>query len=121
MDIRSNFAKLTQLMQSGDNQEYWQKYYSENVIRRITGLEPLIGREAGRQQVQEFLDNLTSPPRIEMKAVAFDDDNDVSIFEFRHEFSHKMYGDIRQMQVHVQRWRDEKIYEELIYVMPLDE
>ena len=61
------------------------------------------------------------PSRAEWKTVAFDDDNQISIFEIYHEFSHKAYGDIRQTEVHVQRWRDGKIYDESIYLMPLNE
>ena len=30
------------------------------------------------------------------------------------------YGDIRQTEIHVQRWRDGKIYDESIYLMPLN-
>jgi len=119
MDIRARFAELTRLMESGDNEKIWQDYYSEDIVRRITGLEPLDGREACRQQVQEFLDGLTSTPRVETKTVALDDDNQVSVFEIYHEFSHKTYGHIRQTQIHVQRWRDDKIYDETIYVMHL--
>ncbi|MBC8874537.1 MAG: nuclear transport factor 2 family protein [Planctomycetes bacterium] len=121
MNMRANFESLTTLMRSGDNEECWQKYYSEDVVRRYTNVKPWVGRETCRQRVQEFLDGLTSTPRVEWKTVAFDDDNQVSIFEIYHEFSHKAYGDIRQTEVHVQRWRDGKIYDESIYLMPLNE
>lgn len=119
MDIRENFKKLQQSYESNDK-EYWEKFYSKDVVRRIAGCKPLIGRDACKLQHQEYLDSLTSPPQFEMKSVAFDDDNNVCIYEFYHEFSSTKYGEIRQMQVHVQRWRDEKIFEESIYAMPLD-
>ena len=48
-----------------------------------------------------------------MKAV--DEDNQTSVYQYQHEFNHTSQGKIRQMQIHVQRWRDEKMYEEFIY------
>ena len=119
MDLRAKFAELKKLWESGDNERSWQEYYSKDVVRRITGLEPLVGREACRKQVQEFLDGLTSAPSVEWKTVVFDDENQVSIFEFNFEFVHETHGHLRQTQIHVQRWRDDKIYDETIYVMPL--
>lgn len=119
MDIRSNFDALTKLMESGDKERYWQEYYSENIVRRLTGLRPLVGREACRRQVQEFIDGLTSTPQIESKTVAFDDENQISMYEFNFEFIYKAWGHIRQSQIHVQRWRSDRIFEETIYVMSL--
>ena len=121
MNMRADFERLRTLMRSGDNDECWQKYYSDDVVMRFPNVKPWVGRGACRQGVQEFLDGLTSTQRVELKTVAFDDDKQVSIFEIYHEFSHRVYGDIRQTEVHVQRWRDGKVYDESIYLMPLNE
>ena len=119
MNYREQFARLSVLQKSGDNEECWKDFYTEDVVRRITGLEPIVGRDACRDQVQHFAEGLTGVPTIGPSALAFDDENQVSIVEFRHDFSHKEYGEISQMQTHVQRWREGRIYEENIYVINL--
>jgi hypothetical protein len=119
MNYREQFARLSELQKSGDNEECWKDFYTEDIVRRITGLQPLVGRDACRQQVQHFADGLIVAPKIELTAHAFDDENQVSIVEFRHDFSHKEYGEISQMQTHVQRWREGRIYEENIYIIQL--
>ena len=119
MKDRDQFERLSKLQESGDNEECWKVFYTEDVVRRITGLEPLVGRDACREQVQHFIDGLTGAPKIEPAAIAFDDENQVSIVEFRHDFSHKEWGEISQMQTHIQRWREGRIYEENIYVINL--
>ena len=120
MNYRERFAKLSELQASGDNEESWKEFYTEDIVRRITNLKPLVGRDACRQQVQHFMGGLTGRAKIEPTATAFDDENQVSIFEFRHDFRHKEYGGISQMQTHVQKWREGRIYEENIYVMHLN-
>ena len=120
MNYRDQFLRLSELQSSGDNEDCWKEFYTENVVRRITGLAPLIGRDACRQQVQSFLDGLTAPQKIEPTATAFDDEKQVSIHEFRQDFSHREYGAIPQIQTHVQRWHEGRIYEENIYIINLE-
>ena len=86
---------------------------------RATVHEPLVGRDACREQVQHSIDGLTGAPKIDPTAIAFDDENQGSIIEFRHDFSHKEWGEISQMQTHIQRWREGRIYEENIYIINL--
>ena len=119
MKYRDQFDRLSKLQESGDNEECWKEFYTEDIVRRITGLEPLVGRDACQRQVQHFADGLIGSPKIGPSAIAFDDENQVSIVEFRHDFSHKEWGEVSQMQTHVQRWREGRIYEENIYVINL--
>ena len=62
MDLRSKFSRLTAMQQSGDNEKVWQEFYTEDIVRRIGG-HPLVGRDACRRQVQDFLDGLTAPQK----------------------------------------------------------
>ena len=119
MNYREQFARLSKLQKSGDNEECWNDFYTQDILRRITGLEPLVGRDACRQQVQHFIDSLKGTPKTKLTAIAFDDENQVSIVEFQHDFSHKEWGEISQMQTHIQRWREGRIYEENIYIINL--
>lgn len=117
MDLRSNHSRLTTL-QAKDNEQVWQECHTENIVRRIPGLDPLVGRDACRKQVQDFLDGLKGPQKMAQLALAFDDENNVTVVEYDQSFSHKKYGDIAQRLVMVQRWLDDQIYDETIYVMP---
>ena len=56
MKYRDQFARLSKLQESGDNEEYWKVFYTEDVVRRITGLEPLVGRDACQRQEIDFVD-----------------------------------------------------------------
>jgi hypothetical protein len=70
--------------------------------------------------VQDFLDGLKAPQTIEQLTLAFDDENKVSVIEYDQSFSHKTHGDITQRITMVQRWREDQIYDETIYVMRRD-
>ena len=120
MDIRSNYSRLSAMQQTGGNDQMWQEFYTEDIVRRISGLDPLIRRNACRRQVQDFLDGLKAPQTIEQLTLAFDEENKVSVVEYDQSFNHKTYGDITQRIIMVQRWREDKIYDETIYVMRRD-
>ena len=101
------------------SEDYWQ-WFTEDIVRRIPGKtiacsEELVGLEACQRQGQEFLDALTAPNRLELRSLAVDEENGVSFVEYYHEFEHQQWGRFRQVQVHVQRWRDGKVFEEDIY------
>jgi hypothetical protein len=116
MDLRTNYSRLTTL-QAKDNKQVWQECYTEDIVRRISGLDPLVGRDACQEQVQDFIDGLKGPLEQDQIALAFDDENNITIVEIAQSFSHKKWGDIAQRLVMVQRWRNDQIYDETIYVM----
>ena len=102
------------------SEKYWQ-WFSEDIVRRIpservAGSEELVGLEACQRQAEEFMDALTTPNRLELRSLAVDEENGVSFVEYNHDFEHQQWGRLRQVQVHVQRWRDGKVFEEDIYV-----
>ena len=37
MKYRDQFARLSKLQESGDNEECWKEFYTEDVVRRFTG------------------------------------------------------------------------------------
>ena len=85
MDLRTNYSRLTTL-QVNDNKQVWQDCYTEDIVRRISGLDPLVGRDACQKQVQAFLDGLKGPLKHDQIALAFDDENNVTIAEFDQSF-----------------------------------
>jgi len=99
------------------NEDYWRESYSEDIVWQLPN-QKLVGREACRQHILTFVESLNSAPKIASKSLAFDEQRQTSIHEFQNDFSHNECGEVSQMQIHVQRWRDNKIYEEVIYVIP---
>ena len=48
MNYREQFARLSKLQKSGDNEECWNDFYTQDILRRITGLEPLAKQHNAR-------------------------------------------------------------------------
>ena len=117
MSIKTDVENMNAMSWQGKWQEAFDKYYADDVVRKISGLVPLVGKDMIREQVEDFLKGCTELPSSEIKAVAVDEENNVSMVEMFQEYTHKFYGHIRQSLVFVQRWRDGKIYEESLYVM----
>lgn len=95
----------------------WDTYYADDVVRRVPEQLPYVGKEASRKQESDFLAGVTEFRNAEIRAMAVDEENAVSMVEWLVEYTHKQFGDIRQAHVSVQRWREGRIYEETIYVM----
>lgn len=117
MSIKADVENMNAMTLQGKWNEVLEKYYADDAVRKISGLAPLVGKDMIREQVEDFIKGCTEFTSYEIKAVAVDEENNVSMVEWSQEFTHKFYGHIRQSLVGVQRWRDGKIYEESLYVM----
>jgi len=116
MSTKADIENMNAMMLQGKNQEAYEKYYADDVVRKISGLVPLVGRDMIREQVEDFIKGCTEFRSYEIKAVAVDEENNVSMVEQFVEWIHKFYGHVRQNHVCVQRWREGKIYDESLYV-----
>jgi hypothetical protein len=116
MSIRADVENMNAMNMQGKWQEAFDKYYADDAVRKISGLEPLVGKDMIREQAEDFIKGCTEFGGSEVKAVAVDEDNAVSMVELFVEWTHKFYGHVRQNQVCVSRWRDGKIYEESLYL-----
>ena len=117
MSIKADVENMNAMSLQGKYWEALDKYYVDDAVRKIGGLVPLVGKAMIREQVQDFINGCMEFHRSEPKAVAIDEDNQVSMVEWFVEYTHKFYGHIRQSHVAVQRWRGGKIYEESLYLM----
>ena len=119
MSVKDDVENLNAMsLESLDKwREALEKYYADDVVRKVAGLVPLVGKDMIREQVEDYVKVCTEFRSAEVKAVAVDEDNQVSMVECFMEYTHKFYGHIRQSHVCVQRWRDGKIYQESLYVM----
>jgi len=117
MSIKADVENMNAMTLQGKWKEVLEKYYAGDVVRKISGLVPLVGKDMIREQIEDFINGCTEFRSYEIKAVAVDEENNVSMVECSQEFTHKLYGHIRQSLVFVQRWRQGKIYEESLYIM----
>jgi ketosteroid isomerase-like protein len=118
MSVKTNVENMNEMSyQQGKWKEALEKYYADDVVRKVSGLVPLVGKDMIREQIEDFIKGCTEFHSLEIKAVAVDEENNVSMVEMSQEYTHKFYGHIRQSLVFVQRWRDGQIYEESLYVM----
>lgn len=117
MSIRADVEDMNAMSLKGKWQEAFDKYYADDAVRRISGLVPLVGKAMIREQVEDFINGCTQFGSSEVKAVAVDEGNNVSMVEWFVEWTQKFYGHVRQTHVCVQRWREGKIYEESLYVI----
>ena len=117
MSVKADVENMNAMILQGKYWEAFDKYYADDAVRKIAGLAPLVGKDMIRQQAEDFVKGCTAFGSSEVKAVAVDEDDNVSMVEQFVEWTHKFYGHVRQNQVAVQRWRDGKIYEESLYLM----
>jgi hypothetical protein len=117
MSIKTDVENMNAMSHwQGKWKEALEKYYADDVVRKVSGLVPM-GKDMILEQVEDFINGCTEFKASEIKAVAVDEENNVSMVEMSQEYTHKFYGHIRQSLVFVQRWRDGQIYEEALYVM----
>ena len=121
MTIRERLERMRADEGSIGTPEFWQEYYTEDVVKRIDGLRPLKGRRACLKQVQEFLEGFVESTNRQLKATAIYDTNQISVLEWVHEFRHQKWGSFNQAELWVQRWRDGKIFEELVFITQLED
>jgi ketosteroid isomerase-like protein len=117
MSVKADVENMNAMTLEGKYKEAFDKYYADDAVRKVSGLLPLVGKDMIREQVEDFVKGCTAFGSFEVKAVAVDEDNNVSMVEQFVEWTHKFYGHVRQNHVCVQRWRDGKIYEESLYLM----
>jgi uncharacterized protein (TIGR03067 family) len=119
MNLKASVEDLNAMLLQGRIQEAWNTYYADDVVRRAGQDTPLVGMKLNLEHDKDFVISVTEWGSSAIKAVAVDEDKAVTMVEWSLEFTHKVWGHIRQNQVCVQRWRDGRIYDESIYIMQI--
>ena len=114
MSIRENVLDLNAMLLADKAEEAREKYYADDAVRKVAGQTPCVGRDAMGERDKDFVSSVTAFRKVEVKAAAVDEENGVSMVEWFMDYTHKDWGHVRQMHVCVQRWRDGRIYEEII-------
>ena len=93
--------------------EAFELYYDENVSMQENETEPTVGKEANRQREIEFFSNVTEFRGAEVLNVGVNEN--VTMVEWRYDYTHKDWGPRNYKQVSVQVWANGKIVSEKFY------
>jgi hypothetical protein len=113
MDVLTSINDLNQMVLEGKAMEAFEKYYAENCSMRENGQEPTIGKDANRKREEEFFSKITEFRGAEVLNVTAS--NDVTMVEWKFDYTHADWGDRKYNQVAVQRWKDGQIVDEKYY------
>jgi hypothetical protein len=114
--IRQRVDQLNGMILEGKVMEAMHEFYADDLVMAENDSEPTVGLDANLEREQAFVDN-TTWYGAELKGVAVGDD--VSMVEWWLDFHNTQYGArLAFTQVAVQRWRDDKIYDERFYYSP---
>lgn len=113
-DLRSRVNALNEMILEGQILEAFDKFYSEDIVMEEDG-EKREGWEANREYEEQFVDSLEEFRDAEVKSVAVDPKNDVTMVEWYFDFTLEDVGDVELNQVAVQYWEDGEIVNEKFY------
>ncbi len=114
--IRQRVDQLNGMILEGKVMEAMHALYADDLVMAENDSEPTVGLDANLEREQAFVDN-TTWYGAELKGVAIGDN--VSMIEWWLDFHNTQYGArLAFTQVAVQRWRDDKIYDERFYYSP---
>ena len=102
MNRKASVEDLNAMLLQGRTQKAWSTYYAGDVVRRVGQDTPLVGKELNLEDDKDFVNNVTEWGGCAIKAVAVDEDKEVTMVEWSLEFTHKVWGHILQKQVCVQ-------------------
>jgi hypothetical protein len=115
VDLRARVEDLNQMILDGKILEAHDKHYAESVVQQENEDEPTVGKAANRAREEAWLDNVTAFRAAEVKSVAVDPQNRVTMVEWFFDYSHAEWGVRRYHQVARQQWKDGKIVHERFY------
>lgn len=119
MNLKASVEDLNAMLLEGRTQEAWNKYYADDMVRRTEWGGLVVGKDLIQERDQDMRNDVAEWGRFAINAVAVDPDKAVTMVEWSLEFTHKSWGHVRLNLVCVQRWRDERIFDESIYVMKI--
>lgn len=114
-DLRARVEDLNRMILEGNLLAAHDKHYADDVLQQENELEPTVGKAANREREEEFLTNVTDFRTAEVKSIAVDAANDMTMVEWFFDYDHREWGTRRYHQVAVQRWRGGLIAHERFY------
>lgn len=103
--LEHNVNDLNNHILSGKILEAFEKYYSPNVTMQENENPVTIGKDACRINEEAFVNGITEFRNGSVKNVLLSDN--ISVVEWKFDFTHKDWGVRNYTQVSVQRWNNE--------------
>lgn len=104
--LNERVHKLNELVAEFRYPEAFDKFYEDSLLNYENEQPPLVGLQAERDAMANFL-NSTTDRSAELKTVIVADD--MSVSEWLYGFTHKDWGTRRYTQITVQRWKNGKV------------
>ena len=114
-ELTNLVTELNTMVLSGQLLEAHDKFYADNCIQMENPEMAFEGKAFNRAREEEWLNNVTEFRGAEVKSIAIDAENDVTMVEWFMDYSHKEWGDKTYNQVSVARWEGDKIVHERYY------
>ncbi len=118
VDLNERVEQLNQFIQEGKIMEAMREFYADDVVMAENDNPPVEGLPANLAREEAFVEN-TTWYGLELRGVAVGDG--ITMVQWWMDFHNKQYGQrLAFTQVAVQRWRDDKIYDERFYYSPTE-
>ncbi len=115
-ELRGYVEDLNSRVMNGDMLGAFDQYYADDVTMQENQLPPIVGKAANRAREEEWLAAITEFRSAEVKSVGVDPKTDTTLVEWIFDYTHKEWGDVKNHQVSIQRWRGDKIvHERFVY------
>lgn len=97
---------LNELVSEFRYPEAFDAFYDESVLNYENEQPPLVGLQAEREAMANYLASITNESAKRGVVIIADD---TSVTEWLYEFTHKDWGHRKYTQITVQRWKDGKV------------
>ena len=104
---------LNDLVLQGKPLEAFEKYYHDEVVMQENDSEPVIGKAANRLREQAFYGSILEFR--EAKPLKITVGENISMVQWRYDYTHKDWGNRHYTQVSVQEWKDGQIVNEQFF------
>ena len=106
---------LNGMVLNGQVLEAHDKFYAESVIQMENPEMIFKGKELNRKREEEWVNNIVEFRGAEVKSIAVDEANDITMVEWFMDYTHKEWGSKTYHQICVQRWDGNHIVHERYY------
>ncbi|WP_109831942.1 SnoaL-like domain-containing protein [Reichenbachiella versicolor] len=111
--LKDRVTALNRMIMNGEILTAFDKFYAENVTMQENEDQPTIGKTACRINEEVFVKGITEFRSAVVQNVIISDE--ISVVEWKFDFTHKDWGTRNFTQVSIQRWYDGQIVNEKFY------
>lgn len=108
--LEKALSELNKMISRGAILEAFEKYYDDAVIMQENTEAPVVSKANNRVREVEFVNNLISFDKAEVKAMGINNDQVLVLWHF--EYNHREWGFKNYDQVAIQTWKGGKIISE---------